>query len=115
MPLENLQLSERINSLLSGAGYVTAGDLLLQSKLNSDAILALSGIGPKAMEEIESTLAGLTFPEPELELAEQEIAAAGAAEAIAGAELEAIEALEQTPAEAAPVELAGEALVVTAD
>jgi len=115
MPLKQLQLSERINSLLSEAGYVTAGDLLLQSKLNSDAILALSGIGPKAMEEIESTLAGLTFPEPELELAEEETAAAGAAEAIAGAELEAIEALEQTPAEAAPVELAGEALVVTAD
>lgn len=65
IPLEELGISPRITSVLGGAGYTTVGDLMLQMKLDSDAILALSGIGPKTMEDIESALAGLSFPAPE--------------------------------------------------
>lgn len=57
MQLEELELSNRITALLNEAGYLTVGDLLLQMRLDSDAILRLNGIGPKAMEEIETRLA----------------------------------------------------------
>ena len=66
MPLEELKFTERITNLLVEAGNKTAGDLMVQLDLDSDAILSLNGIGPKAMEKIENTLAELTFPEPEI-------------------------------------------------
>jgi len=66
MPLEELNLTERITNLLVGSGNETVGDLIVQMELDSDAILALNGIGPKAMENIENALAEVTFPEPEI-------------------------------------------------
>lgn len=57
MQLEELELSNRITALLNEAGYLSVGDLLLQMRLDPDAILRLNGIGPKAMEEIETRLA----------------------------------------------------------
>ena len=97
IPLEELGISPRITSVLGGAGYTTVGDLMLQMKLDSDAILALSGIGPKTMEDIEAALAELSFPEPE----EQPV--------ISEAEElmpEAVEMVEALPVETEP-ELAG--------
>lgn len=67
IPLEDLGISPRITSVLGGAGYTTVGDLMLQMRLDSDAILALSGIGPKAMADIEKALAGLVFEAPKEE------------------------------------------------
>ncbi len=67
MPLEELAFTDRMTSLLSEAGFKTVGNLMIQMGLDSDAILSLNGIGPKAMENIENTLAELTFPEPEIE------------------------------------------------
>jgi hypothetical protein len=67
MPLEELNFTERITNLLVEAGNKTVGDLIIQMELDSDTILALNGIGPKAMENIENTLAEVTFPEPEIE------------------------------------------------
>ena len=61
IPLEELGISPRITSVLGGAGYTTVGDLMLQMKMDSDAILGLSGVGPKTMEDIETALAELTF------------------------------------------------------
>jgi len=55
-PLEELGLSPRFALLLTGEGYTTIGDLLFQMRLESDTILQLNGIGPKAMEEIEEKL-----------------------------------------------------------
>jgi transcription termination/antitermination protein NusA len=101
MPLVELHLSERINNLLGEAGYVTVGDLMLQSTLNSDAILALSGIGPKAMEEIETSLAEITFPEPEVEAEEGQAIAGEVTEEAAEVEVEA----------EAPIEEAAEAVL----
>lgn len=60
-----LGLREKIYTLLAGAEYRTVGELMLAMKLNPDRILGLPGIGPKAMQTIETTLASVTFPEPE--------------------------------------------------
>ncbi len=69
--LEELKLTDRIFNLLTEAGYQTAGDLKYQMVTEPDSILGISGIGPRAMQEIESTLAALPAlqpePEPELE------------------------------------------------
>ena len=54
--LDELKLEDHITSLLLEAGYITEGELALQLKLNPDSILALQGIGPKAMTEIEAAL-----------------------------------------------------------
>jgi len=45
----------------------TLGDLMLQVKLDADAILAIDGIGPKSHEEILETVNNYQFPviEPE--------------------------------------------------
>ena len=67
MPLEELAFTDRMTGLLNEAGFKTVGGLMIQMALDSDVILSLNGIGPKAMENIENTLAELTFPEPEIE------------------------------------------------
>jgi N utilization substance protein A len=54
--LDGLKLDDHISSLLLEAGYITEGELALQLLLNPDSILALQGIGPKAMTEIEAAL-----------------------------------------------------------
>ena len=67
MPLEELAFTDRMTGLLNEAGFKTVGDLMIQMGLDSDVILSLNGIGPKAIENIENTLAELTFPEPVIE------------------------------------------------
>jgi N utilization substance protein A len=80
MPLEDLQFPEKLYDLLSGVGYQTIGDLMFQMNLDADSVLALDGIGPKHMKEIEEKLQALTFPEPEAEIPPSE----AAAEAVTG-------------------------------
>jgi transcription termination/antitermination protein NusA len=98
MPLEDLNLSDRIFNVLSESGYSTTGDLMLQMELDSDAVLGLNGIGPKAMEEIQASLASIAFPEPVVEAPEEEVEAELAqpevAEAEIVAEAPAVEAVE---------------------
>ena len=65
MPIEDLPLSDKVYNLLLEAGYLRVGDLLLQLKVNPDAILALSGVGAKVMREILTITNTLEFPEPE--------------------------------------------------
>ena len=67
MKLEELALSDRIYDLLCTSGYETIGDLMFQLALDEDAVLGISGIGPKAMDEIKERLASITFvvPQPE--------------------------------------------------
>jgi N utilization substance protein A len=73
MSLEELGLTERIYDLLSSTGYDSIGNLMFQLALDEDAVLGISGIGPKAMEEIKEKIANLTFPaaEPEEEVKEE--------------------------------------------
>jgi N utilization substance protein A len=126
MTLEDTDLSSRWVQLLEGAGFSTVGDLMYQMMMDSDIILALNGIGPKAMEEIIATLAVQEFPpdevEPEAEaeveaLAEGEEAPEEAEEAAPEAVLEAdaeaaveaeAEAVEEPAAEGAVEEIAPE-------
>ncbi len=76
MTLEDMDLSSRWVQLLEGAGYSTIGDLMYQMMMDSDIILALNGIGPKAMEEIIAKLAEQEFPPDEVEAeAEPEVEA----------------------------------------
>ena len=73
MYLEDLPLSTKLYDLLSEAGFDTVGNLILQMKLDPDSILALGGMGPRAMDEIKSILSTLEFPKPET-IIEAEIA-----------------------------------------
>jgi len=74
VPLEDMGISPRITILLTGEGFSTAGDLMLQLAMNSDVILGLNGVGPKTMETIQEALGNYEFPEPALveEVAEEE-------------------------------------------
>jgi N utilization substance protein A len=82
IPLEELGLSERVYNLLSEAGYQNAGDLKFEMVTNSDSILGLSGIGPKAMQEIENVLAALPALKPPEEAPVEAIVEAIPAEAV---------------------------------
>jgi N utilization substance protein A len=67
MPLAQAGLKDHVYNIISEAEFETVGDLMLTMKTDPDKVLGLAGIGPKAMENIQETLAGLTFPEPEPE------------------------------------------------
>jgi N utilization substance protein A len=56
------ELKEHLQVLLQSAGMETFGDLLLQVKLDPDAILAINGIGPKSHEEILEVAQNYQFP-----------------------------------------------------
>lgn len=71
IPLEDIGLPLRYTTLLNGAGYLSVGDLILQLKLDPNKILALEGIGAKAMAAIEEALANFSLPKSE---AEEEVA-----------------------------------------
>ena len=57
-------LSNRVLKLLTEAGYQSAGQVLEQMELDPDKILALQGIGPKAIVEIGEKLRSIEYPEP---------------------------------------------------
>jgi len=77
IPLEDIGLPLRYTTLLNGAGYLSVGDLMLQLKLDPNKILALEGIGAKAMAAIEEALANFSLPKTETteeEAVEEELA-----------------------------------------
>jgi len=90
-PVEEMEVSLRISALLREAGYETVGDVIVQMRTNSDEILKLQGIGPKAMQALEEAIAALEFE------AEQ---AAAAEAAPPEAQAEPPEAAEAAPQEA---------------
>jgi N utilization substance protein A len=65
MPLEQAGIKEHIFNILTEAGYETVGSLMFVLKSDPNKVLGLPGIGSKAMQNIEESLAALTFPEPE--------------------------------------------------
>ena len=65
MPLEQIGLKEHVFNILVEAGYDNVGALMVALKVDADKVLKLPGIGPKAMQNIEESLATITFPEPE--------------------------------------------------
>jgi transcription termination/antitermination protein NusA len=60
-PLDELGLSPRLSINLTGFGYSSIGDLMLQLDQNEDEILSQEGVGPKAMEDIKATIAAFDF------------------------------------------------------
>ena len=72
MPLEQAGMKEHIFNILTEAGFETVGSLMFALKTDANKVLGLAGIGSKAMQNIEESLAALTFPEPELVKIERE-------------------------------------------
>ena len=108
IPLDDLPISPRHIITLTGEGYSTIGDLMLQLKLDSDVILAIQGLGPKTMEDIHKALDEFEFPEPEEEVvveaeAEAELPAEEAVEPEAEVQAEAEAEVEAVAEEAEPV------------
>ena len=106
LSIDTLGLPERIKSLLLENKYKTVGDLMLQLSLDSDKILAINGVGPKAMEEIVKSIDGLQIPEKPEETAEEtseSVEILGTSEQPEGAEvaetLAEIEEIKQEPAD----------------
>ncbi len=56
IPLEKFEVSDRVYTVISETGLQTVGDLMLQMKLDPDSIWKLSGMGPKAMSELQGAL-----------------------------------------------------------
>ena len=104
--IESLDLPSNVIKALMEAGYEDAGKLILISKMNPNALLEVSGVGPKTLEQIqemESKIVDLVpeLPEePEMEVAEaeevEELQAASEEEAELEAEAETEETLEET-------------------
>jgi N utilization substance protein A len=67
MSIYDAGIKEHVLNILTEAEFENVGDLMLALKVDPDKVLGLAGIGPKAMENIEESLAAITFPEPEPE------------------------------------------------
>jgi N utilization substance protein A len=65
MPLEQAGMKEHIFNILIEAGFETVGNLMFAIKTDANKVLGLAGIGSKAMQNVEESLAAITFPEPE--------------------------------------------------
>lgn len=63
MPLEQAGIKEHTFNILVEAGYDTVGSLMVALKTDSNRVLGLAGIGPKAMQNIEEVLVAIQFPE----------------------------------------------------
>jgi N utilization substance protein A len=90
MSIEDLAISDKTYHLLLDAGYHRVGDLMLQIKLDPNAILSLPEVGARVMREIETILNTLEFPEPET------------AEVVAPAEEPVVAVVEEAPIPVAP-------------
>ena len=82
IPILNVEFKEHILVILQEAGIETLGDLILQTKLDPDKILAINGIGPKTFDEINSFVAAVQIPVEVEEEAQVEEAAVIEAELV---------------------------------
>jgi transcription termination/antitermination protein NusA len=95
-------LPEHVAFTLQGAGIETTGSLLEQIKRNSDKVLGLQGIGPKAMVEINKLVNMLLPAKVEAE-SEKPVEAAIAPEEVATVEPEKIEIPEPVEEQPEPI------------
>jgi large subunit ribosomal protein L31 len=54
--MEALDLSERVHKALADAGMVSIGDVAKKLEAGDGELLAVSGVGPKALEEVKDRL-----------------------------------------------------------
>lgn len=64
--IQSLDLPSNVIEALMEAGYEDAGELILTSKMNPDALLGVSGIGPKTLEQIQKMESEIEDLVPEL-------------------------------------------------
>jgi N utilization substance protein A len=72
-PIDILGLPDHVYTILTEAELRMVGDLMLSMNLDPNNILGLSGIGPKALQAIQTALEKVTFIEPEPELPVEEV------------------------------------------
>lgn len=83
IPLDKFEISDRLYAVISATGFQSVGDLLLQYRTDPDSLWKLSGMGPKAMTELQNALDKALEPYAEAaEEAEQAAAEVAEAEAI---------------------------------
>jgi len=98
-------ISTRVANLLTEGEYEFAGKVLEQLEIDEDKILALQGVGPKAISELREILTAYEYPEPVVEEEPEEPVEPEEAEGgLAAAEAEGIE--EEQPAVEAEAEAA---------
>jgi len=108
--LDLVGLPEQLLGVLKASGYETAGQVLEQIGMDSDRILALPDVGPRALEDIQQALSTFEYPEPEPIQPEAEAAAeAPAVEVAVEAEVEEPGEAIQPVSAAAPAGEEGEA------
>ncbi len=113
-PLEETDLPLRVYNALDEADYKTVGEVMEQYFFDSKRLLEVANFGPAALEAVEEMINTITFPEPEVEAVEAEVAGeAIAAEAAGEPAAEAAAPVEGELA-AAPAEAGVEQVVETA-
>jgi len=70
--LDVSEIKETIANILQAANIESFGDLLLQYKVDAEAILGFAGIGPKSYAQILHAIETVTFAEDEVETIEPE-------------------------------------------
>ena len=85
MPLDQAGIKEHIFNILTEAGFETVGGLMFTLKTDPNKVLGLAGVGSKALQNIEESLAALTFPEPEPEPVNVEVPITAEAVAVVAA------------------------------
>ena len=103
-------LPEHVAYILQEAGFATVGELAVQMKVESDNILRLQGIGPRAMESINALMISLeAAPEVEETVEQTVVEESPAPVEAAPAEVEVVEEVIPAPVEdAGQVEQAAE-------
>ncbi|MEW6029149.1 MAG: transcription termination factor NusA [Chloroflexota bacterium] len=106
MPLDQAGIKEHVFNILVEAGFETVGSLMLALKVDPNRVLGLPGVGPKAMQNIEESLAALNFPEPEkpVEAAAQPEVAPEAVVEVAAEVVETVAVEEKKPVKVEEVE-----------
>jgi N utilization substance protein A len=101
IPLEDLDIPLRLSILLAGEGYSTIGEMMMQLEIDEDEILALNGIGPKAMESLKEAIENFDMPAEEEIVEDADVETAVAED---GAEVTSDESTDEEVAESADEE-----------
>jgi len=66
IPLDDLDIPVRLAILFAGEGFTTIGEIMMQLELDEDVLLALNGVGPKALEAIKEAIEKFDMPAEEV-------------------------------------------------
>jgi N utilization substance protein A len=92
VPLEELELSKRVQGLLEENNVTTLGNAMLRLSMGDDSLLEITGFGAKALDEVKEAVSAYDLDalieEVEAQAPEVEAAVEDEVEAEAGAEVE---------------------------